>query len=239
MLNPTEAVADIHPHPRHGTPRIVTRRHLLGGSLAAAGAALAGHMIPAFAQTTLKRTSEQDMGPFYPVTKPADQDADLTVVKGKSGRAMGQVTYVSGKVTDPQGKPVSGATLEIWQANAGGRYVHPGDPSKVALDPNFEGYAVITTDAEGRYQFKTVKPGAYPTGAGDWIRPPHIHMDIRGRSSRLVTQMYFEGEPLNEKDRLLQRAGNRQGLIARIGPASGNMERDAITALWDVVLVSG
>lgn len=237
MLKPTAAVADLHHREER---RIITRRHMLGRTIAVAGAALTGSMLPVFAQTPpLKETNEQIMGPFYPVTKVADRDADLTVVKGRKGRALGQILYVSGRVTDTRGKPIPGATLEIWQANASGRYLHPGDDSKASLDPNFQGYARITTGADGLYRFKTIKPGAYPTGVDDWTRPPHIHMDIRGRASRLLTQMYFEGDPLNEKDRLLQSAGNRNGLMARIGPPSGKQERDALTARWDVVLISG
>lgn len=87
--------------------------------------------------------------------------------------------------------------MELWQANAHGRYNHPSDPNPAPLDPNFEGFAVQYTDAEGRYRFRTIKPGAYPTGIENWWRPAHIHFDVTGRTDKLVTRMYFDGDPLS------------------------------------------
>ena len=238
MLEPTEAIADVHSHDDE-TPRIITRRDMLSRSVVLAGMVMSGNMAAAFAQAALPSTSVQIMGPFYPVSRLADDDSDLTLIKGHKDRAAGQIIYLAGKVTDKTGKPVPNATLEIWQANAAGRYLHSADNSKAPLDANFQGYARITTGADGTYQCKTIKPGAYPTGDGDWSRPPHIHFDVRGRHSRIVTQMYFEGEPLNDKDRLLQSAGNKKGLIARMGGPVGKQERDALSAQWDVVLQVG
>ena len=107
-------------------------------------------------------TPEVEMGPFYPVLKPLDQDADLTMMAGRKGRAEGKIVHVVGQVTDQSGKPVSGARIEIWQANTHGRYTHSGDPNKAPLDPNFSGFGIVTADAEGKYRFKTIKPGPYP-----------------------------------------------------------------------------
>src|SRR3981081_3674171 len=150
----------------------------------------------------LRRTPDQILGPFYPVVKPLHQGADLTTVPGKPGRAAGQLIHVMGRVINSHGQPVQGARVEIWQANTHGRYTHPSDTNPAPLDPNFEGYALLTTDAEGRYRFTTIKPAAYPAGP-DRMRPAHVHFQVSGRQDRLVTQMYFEGDPYLEPDRFL------------------------------------
>src|SRR6267378_5072788 len=171
----------------------------------------------AMARAALRRTPEQILGPFYPLT-PLDQNADLTRVSGRPGRAEGQVLTVMGRVLNLKGDPVRNAKVEIWQANAHGRYTHPSDTNPAPLDPNFEGVAVQTTDAEGRYRFKTIKPGAYPV-TPSWMRPPHLHFEVTGKVNRLVTQMYFPGEPLNDKDLLLQKLrANRDGALAKVLP---------------------
>ena len=245
LLTPTAPTEENHRHihvPTYSQPMGFTRRGMLTASAALTGVAMAGVMSSAFAQQArLRPTSEQVLGPFFPITLPADQDADLTVIAGKNGRALGQIVYVSGRVTNLRGEPVANAELEIWQANAVGRYSHPGDQGPALLDPNFEGYAKIRTGADGNYSFKTVKPAAYPTGIDGWSRPPHIHFDIKGRTSRLVTQMYFAGEALNEKDKLFTSASaeGKKSLLARYGAPSGKQERDALMALWDVVLNFG
>jgi protocatechuate 3,4-dioxygenase beta subunit len=138
------------------------------------------------------------------------------------------------------GEPVRGAKLEVWQANAAGRYTHPNDANPAPLDPNFEGFAVLTTDAEGRYRFKTIKPGAYPAAPG-LIRPPHIHFDVRGEVEMLVTQMYFEGEPENDKDWFLQSipARGRSLLTVKLLPPSSEFEQDSKLAIFDIVLSRG
>jgi protocatechuate 3,4-dioxygenase beta subunit len=179
------------------------------------------------------------LGPFYPVVKPPNQGADLTTIPGKPGRAAGQVIHVMGPVLNLAGQPVQGARVEIWQANTHGRYTHPSDTNPAPLDPNFEGFAVLTTDVEGRYRFKTIKPGAYPAGP-DLIRPPHIHYEVTGKINRLVTQMYFVGEPLNDKDPFLQSAGaSKEGLIVQLRPPTQEFEPDSLVAVWDIVLDKG
>ena len=253
MLKPTAATEENHRHihvPASLPSIAITRRSMLTASAALTGAVMVGGMSTAFAQqaligTTVRATGEQALGSFYPFTLPADQDADLTVIAGKNGRAgragraLGQIVYVSGRVMNLRGEPVANAVLEIWQANSVGRYSHIGDQSAIPLDPNFEGYAKIRSDADGNYRFKTVKPAAYPTGVDGWSRPPHIHFDIKGRATRLVTQMYFEGEALNEKDRLFAGANAKETLLAHYGAPSGKQERDALVAAWDVVLNFG
>ena len=247
MLRPTESAEDHHLHHHPEPLRIipsahsVTRRGMLGASAALAGVVLTGGVLPAWAQKGARPTSQETLGPFYPIDVPADQDADLTIIAGHKDHALGQIVYVSGKVTDMKGAPVPNATLEIWQANAAGRYAHPADQSKSPLDENFQGFARIRTGADGTYSFKTIKPAAYPTGEGDWMRPPHIHFDVRGRASRITTQMYFEGEALNEKDRLLQShsKGGRDSMMSRTIALSGQQERDAKAVSWDIVLIAG
>jgi protocatechuate 3,4-dioxygenase beta subunit len=148
-------------------------------------------------------TPYQIDGPFYPIAI-QDYDWDLTNVSGKTGRAEGDVIEVTGQVLDAKCQPLPGSVLEVWQANLHGRYNHPGDKSADRpLDPNFQGYARIVADKEGRYRFLTIIPGSYPA-IGDWVRPRHIHFKVHAPFNPLVTtQMYFAGEPLNDKDLLL------------------------------------
>src|SRR4051794_11175070 len=139
---------------------VISRRQML--FLGAAGLSFAGGLGHVLSQgPELPNTPKVTMGPFYPAVKPLDRDADLTIVNGSSGKAEGKIINVSGRVLTHNGSPVSGAKIEIWQANTHGRYDHPSDTSQEPLDPNFQGYAIITTDAEGHYRFKTIKPGAY------------------------------------------------------------------------------
>lgn len=216
----------------------ISRRRVLGMSVAAGGLALFGNVSPLLAQK-LRRTPTQVLGPYYPVIKPLDHDADLTVIQGRPGRAAGQVIHVMGRVLNSQGQPVPGVRIEIWQANTYGRYTHPSDTNPAPLDPHFEGFAVLNTDAEGRYRFKTIKPGAYPEDSGA-MRPPHIHFDVAGKVNRIVTQMYFAREPLNDTDRHLQTAGaNRERLIVSLRPPTPDLEPDSFLAVWDIVLDEG
>jgi protocatechuate 3,4-dioxygenase beta subunit len=155
--------------------------------------------------------------------KLATGDANLAeAVQGRP--AIGQLMEISGRILDEAGRPVAGAIVELWQANAAGRYAHAIDSSAAPLDPNFQGHGRVLTDADGRYAFMTVKPGAYPVPVAEtWWRPPHLHFSVFGPSSlsRLVTQMYFPGDPLNELDRILQAipdAAARGRMVARMLP---------------------
>ncbi len=217
-----------------------SRRQMLKIGLGFGGLAILGG--DGFAQTTERVvTPEVGMGPFYPMLKPLDKDADLTQVKGQKGVAAGAIIHVAGRVFDQKGSPVKGAKIEIWQANTYGRYSHPSDPNTAQLDPNFQGYGVLKTDNEGRYRFKTIKPGPYPVSPTE-IRPPHIHFDVEGKANRLVSQMFFPGEPLNEKDALfldLQSQSAKSAVTAQTMPPTKEIERDATLLHWDVVLING
>jgi protocatechuate 3,4-dioxygenase, beta subunit len=217
---------------------MISRRHVLGMAIGTGGLAISGGLASVLGQP-LPRTPGEILGPFYPVLRSVEKTADLTTRPGKSGRAAGQVIYVMGRVLNADGQPVKGARVELWQANTHGRYTHPSDTNPAPLDPNFEGFAVQDTDAEGRYRFKTIKPGAYPARDA-WMRPPHLHFEITGKINRMITQMYFPGEPLNDKDLLLQNVrGDKQAVIARMLPPTSDVEADARLAVWDIVLDKG
>jgi protocatechuate 3,4-dioxygenase beta subunit len=148
-------------------------------------------------------------------------EADHDLTRQHVGEPQGERIIVTGRVLEEDGRPVPNALVEIWQANAGGRYRHEGDQHPTPLDPNFSGAGRTLTDAEGKYEFVTVKPGAYPwkNHPNAW-RPAHIHFSLFGRafSSRLVTQMYFPGDPLFEFDPIFQSVRDpeaRRRLIAR------------------------
>ena len=193
-----------------------------------------GVLLASQARAQLKTTPTGDIGPFYPVVRGPDADNDLTLVRGRRRRASGQVIEVTGRVLDKRGNPVRGAVIELWQANAGGRYAHPADTSSTPLDPNFQGFAKIVSARDGTYRYTTIKPGPYPDG-DDSPRPPHIHMDITGNTDRVVTQMLFPGEPLNDTDDVVpQWARARLTANARGKAANGVLRFD-----WDMILDRG
>jgi protocatechuate 3,4-dioxygenase beta subunit len=192
----------------------------------------------AIAQTTGQRTPEQILGPFYPL-KTLGPNTDLTKVPGRPGRAEGLVLNVMGQVLNLKGEPVRNARVEIWQANTHGRYTHPSDHNTAPLDPNFEGSAILTTDHDGRYRFKTIKPAAYPAGPNR-MRPAHIHFQVSGRQDRLVTQMYFEGDPYLEADRFFQTALEQKDLlVAKLLQPTSEMEPDSKLVVFNLVLYAG
>lgn len=225
------------------SPKNFSRREMLEMA-AALGCLAVTHPIGSVLAQEVKRqlTPEQIMGPFYPIIRPLDHDMDLTVIKGKRGRAQGKIVHLTGRVLNGKGEPVKGAKIELWQANARGRYDHPTDINPEPLDPNFQGFGVQTTDAEGRYRFKTVRPGAYPINPVNPsnVRPPHIHFDVMGVKDRLVTQMYFPDEPLNEKDVLFRELGSsKEAAIGKIQPLTKELEPDSLLINWDIILEKG
>jgi protocatechuate 3,4-dioxygenase beta subunit len=213
------------------------RRDILKMSAVLAGTGAVFPAKLAVAEASLRRTPGQILGPFYPVGE-LSHGADLTRLPGRSGRAEGQVLNVMGRVLNLAGEPVRNATVEVWQANTHGRYTHPSDPNPAPLDPNFEGSALLTTDQEGRYRFKTIKPGAYPAGP-NLMRPAHIHFQVTGRQDRLVTQMYFEDDPYNKADPFLNSVAATDLLVVKLLPPSPEFEPDSKTAIFDIVVYKG
>jgi protocatechuate 3,4-dioxygenase beta subunit len=216
------------------------RRDILMMSAVLAGAAAVSSPTPAAAEAALKRTPDQILGPFYPL-KELPQTADLTKIPGRPGRAEGQVINVTGQVLNLAGQPVRDARVEVWQANSHGRYTHPSDDNPAPLDPNFEGSAILITDSEGRYRFKTIKPAAYPAGPNR-MRPAHIHFQVSGRQDKIVTQMYFEADPYNSADPFLNSVGGaeRQALLVKklLAPPP-DFEPDSKMVIFDMVLYKG
>lgn len=181
------------------TTTTISRRRMMQAGLGACALAAASPLLAA----TPGVTPAQTEGPFFPARDQADNDLDLTTIEGHAGRALGEVVEIAGQVLDPDGRPLAGALVDVWQANHHGRYAHEKDPNPAPLDPDFQDWARFTTDANGRWSIRTIKPGAYPVNS-DWSRPPHIHFKVALRGFReLTTQMYFADEPLNAVDRLL------------------------------------
>jgi protocatechuate 3,4-dioxygenase, beta subunit len=166
----------------------------------------------------IPHTMSELTGPVYPYGRIAGTDNDLTVQH--AGDPLGERIIVEGRVLDEDGRPIPNTLVEIWQANAAGRYTHRVDGHPAPLDPNFSGAGRTLTDSEGRYRFVTIKPGAYPWLNHDnaW-RPAHIHFSLFGSSflSRLITQMYFPGDPLMPYDPIFNSIPDeraRQRLVA-------------------------
>jgi protocatechuate 3,4-dioxygenase, beta subunit len=208
------------------TPNL-TRRLLLAGaplSVLPARAALAAD---------LAKTPEQTEGPFYPVAFPADTDNDLVQVRGQAAQAMGTVLHLQGRVLDSQGRPMSGAKVEIWQCDAQGLYDHPRQSGRDRRDSAFQGYGRMLVDAEGRYSFRTLKPVAYPG------RTPHIHLKVANGARVLTSQFYIAGDPRNDRDFVYRDAAHdpRQRALIEMNlqPAPG-LEAGALAASMDIVI---
>jgi protocatechuate 3,4-dioxygenase, beta subunit len=163
------------------------------------------------------------------LTGPRDLTQRLAPVRGDLAgygdkRAIGQLIEIRARVVDEDGTPVPGAMVEIWHCNAAGKYIHPNDDNDAPADPNFYGAARMVTGESGLIGLRTIKPAAYPVpGTGGWWRPPHVHFSVWGRVwlSRLVTQMFFPGEPLNEHDAILMAVRDpqaRANCIAKLVP---------------------
>ncbi|WP_213454130.1 protocatechuate 3,4-dioxygenase subunit beta [Rhizomonospora bruguierae] len=195
---------------------------------------------PSQAPVLLPHTLTELTGPVLGEGRVTAADADLTVRAG-GGEAQGQRIVVHGRVRDENGRPVPNSLVEVWQANAAGRYLHKWDRHDAPLDPNFTGVGRCLTDASGHYRFVTIKPGAYPWGnhANAW-RPAHIHFSLFGRAftQRLVTQMYFPDDPLFGYDPIVNSVRDeraRQRMVAAFDLAA-TVDEWALGFRFDIVL---
>jgi protocatechuate 3,4-dioxygenase, beta subunit len=200
--------------------------------------------------STVKRHPKRTLIPVHQtlseITGPTFEDlwagpnaTDISRVDGHD--AMGQRIIVAGRVLDEDGRPVRGTLVEVWQANAAGRYHHDADQHDAPLDPHFTGNGQIVTDDEGRYRFLTIRPGAYPwRNTHNAWRPAHIHFSVFGPgfATRLITQMYFPGDPLIESDPVIHSIPDveaRNRLISAYDPNLSEAEY-ALGYTWDIVL---
>jgi protocatechuate 3,4-dioxygenase beta subunit len=196
---------------------------------------------PKNALLAIDQSLSEITAPVFAANELGALDNDLIRNYAKSGLPIGERIIVHGYVRDENGRPVRGALLEIWQANAGGRYRHRKDQYIAPIDPNFGGCGRMLTDADGYYSYRTIKPGPYPwrNRVNDW-RPAHIHYSLCGSgwAQRLITQMYFEGDPLIATCPILRTITDEEsarGLIA-LQDARAFTQFDARAYRFDIVL---
>ena len=216
--------------PRSG--RLFSGRHL-SARRRACGALVATALLPLVSSRAeaalLTPTPSQTEGPFYPRTIPAERDADLTQVAGRAGKAGGTPLYFGGRAMARDGRPISGATIELWQCDVHGRYHHVGFTGG-RQDDNFQGYGVVVTDRDGRYAFKTIRPVPY-TG-----RPPHLHIRVRPQHGpSLTTQVYIAGDAV-EGDPVLGSSPTDTLALLSMPLAPSNREAGALEGSFDFVL---
>ncbi|MGE3312527.1 MAG: intradiol ring-cleavage dioxygenase [Limisphaerales bacterium] len=212
------------PHPAQG-PRREFLRHLAAGS--------AFFLVPGAFAEHLTQTPAQTEGPFYPDHLPLDTDNDLLVINDAITPAVGAVTWLSGRVLDTGGQPIRNATVEIWQCDNNGAYLHTGSAQKDRQDRNFQGFGRFVTGSTGEYLFRTIKPVPYPG------RTPHIHfaLKIRGRE-KFTTQCYIQGEPRNEGDGIWKGVTDpkqRAAITVPFTPMAGSKAGE-LAARFDLVL---
>ena len=207
---------------------IARRSFLARGAMAAAFFATPG----AFAEA-LMQTPKQTEGPFYPDHLPLDTDNDLLILNNNTTPAIGEVTYLSGRILDAAGEPVRGAEVEIWQCDHEGAYVHTKGQSGDKRDANFQGFGRFLTGSKGEYLFRTIKPVSYPG------RTPHIHFKIKAKGKELlVTQCYIKGDERNLKDMVFKGIKDdkaRASLEVEFAPLK-NAKAGELAAVFDVVL---
>lgn len=189
--------------------------------------------VPGVFAEQLSATPEQTEGPYYPTNLPLDTDNDLVVINNNLTPAIGQITYISGRILSPTGKPVRNAYMEIWHADNSGAYIHPQSMGYATRDLNFQGFGRFLTGSSGEYLFRTIKPGLY-TG-----RTRHIHIKVKVAGlPTLTSQFYFAGESQNSTDSVLsgiRALEARNSVIAPLVPIEGSAV-GALAAKFDVVL---
>ncbi|MFU8778678.1 MAG: protocatechuate 3,4-dioxygenase subunit beta [Roseovarius sp.] len=196
---------------------------------------------PRFALLSLQTSASELTGPTFGQSDIAPLDNDLIRNYVHGGDPIGERIIVHGRVLDENARPVPHTLVEIWQANAGGRYRHKKDSYLAPIDPNFGGCGRTLTDANGYYVFRTIKPGAYPwrNWVNNW-RPAHIHVSVFGTAfaQRLITQMYFEGDPLIAKCPIVQTIPDARAIDQLVAALDINasVPLDAIAYRFDIVL---
>jgi protocatechuate 3,4-dioxygenase beta subunit len=196
---------------------------------------------PRNALISLQTSLSEITGPVFDRDELGPLDNDLTRNYAKTGAPVGERIVVHGFVRDENGRPVANALVEVWQANAGGRYRHRKDQYVAPIDPNFGGCGRVLTDADGHYVYRTIKPGPYPwrNRVNEW-RPSHIHYSISGTgfAQRLITQMYFEGDPLIATCPIVRTIRDEEAIRRLIAPLDRNafVQLDSLAYRFDVVL---
>ena len=194
----------------------------LSGIIAAGAGSTVAALVP---------TPRQSSGSFYPVTLPLDDDNNLTEVAGKSGKAKGIISDLSGRIVDINGRPLRTMRIEIWQCDANGRYRHPRDPGRKTIDAGFQGFGRTLADDQGRYRFRTIRPVPYPG------RTPHIHVAVYRPGARpFVTQLYVADEARNDSDFLYQRVPVEQRHLVTAAFAPSSRPEVDLEAQWDLIL---
>lgn len=216
--------------PRRHFSNAVRRREFLSRS----AMGLAFLTLPGAFAEELLRTPRQTEGPFFPDKLPLDTDNDLLRINDSITPAVGEVTYISGRILGPDGLPIRGAEVEIWQCDASGVYLHSKSGGPVEKrDKNFQGFGRFTTGSRGEYLFRTIKPVPYPG------RTPHIHFGVKlkGRE-KWTTQCYIKGHPMNEKDGLwksVKDARQREAITPEFAPMPGTKAGELV-AKFDIVM---
>lgn len=211
-----------HPAPDGGRRRLLAR----------SGLGVLFFTVPGAFADELVRTPPQTEGPFYPDRLPLDTDNDLLVINDAVTPAVGEVTWLSGRVLGPTGTPIRNAVVEIWQCDRNGAYIHSGTGNRDRRDPNFQGFGRFVTGSTGEYLFRTIKPVPYPG------RTPHIHMAVKTGSRKLTTQCYIEGHPMNARDGIyngIRDPKARASVTIPFQPVPGSRIGE-LAARFDVVL---
>ncbi|MBM3839519.1 MAG: intradiol ring-cleavage dioxygenase [Verrucomicrobia bacterium] len=189
--------------------------------------------VPGLFADELVRTHPQTEGPFYPDKLPLDTDNDLLVINDTTTPALGEVTWLNGRVLDARGQPIRNALVEIWQCDHNGAYLHSGTSNREKRDTHFQGFGRFLTGSSGEYLFRTIKPVPYPG------RCPHIHFAIKMKGRKeLVTQCYIEGHPGNEKDGIYRSIKDQQARKSITVPfiPMPNSRIGELTARFDIVM---
>ena len=206
------------------------------GFVRAAAGVGALYSVPGLFAEELARTPYAAEGPYYPDEMPLDTDNDLIVLNDSATPALGEVAHLTGRVLTPAGEPVRNATVEIWQVDAKGVYIHSAAPGRETRDSNFQGFGRFETGSDGEYRFRTIKPVHYSFGVR---RTPHIHYAVNRNGHRvLTTQLFLKGHAQNEDDGVIRqaaRSGNVDALFVEFNPVPESRIGE-VAATFDLVV---